>query len=300
MTGWVPAARPFVDRPVASLRVAAAAARAAARTWRLPEPELVRSGMTAIFAAGDVILRVARPTGPATAGLELATVLAAAGVRVARPVRPEVVDHDGQSVTAWERLRPVASSPAWRAVGAMVARVHRLDPADLPPAYPLPPASALPWWQFGPLLAEVADLLDDPARAGLETAIARHEWWAQRPGDVVCHGDVHPGNVMTVADGDVLIDWDLMCTAPAGWDHAMLLRLERWGGSADVYAEFAAGYGRNLAGDDVTVAIAELRLVAATLMRLRAGRTDPAAMVEALRRLAYWRRDDDAPPWTAA
>jgi hypothetical protein len=42
-----------------------------------------------------------------------------------------------------------------------------------------------------------------------------------------------------------------------------------------------------------------VRLVAATLMRLRAGRADPAAMPEAARRLAYWRGEPDAPPWTA-
>ena len=37
-----------------------------------------------------------------------------------------------------------------------------------------------------------------------------------------------------------------------------------------------------------------------TLMRLRAGRADPAAMLEAQRRLAFWRGDPAAPTWTAA
>ena len=45
----------------------------------------------------------------------------------------------------------------------------------------------------------------------------------------------------------------------------MLLRLPRWGWPARWYDEFADGYGRSLADDPVTVAIAELRLVAATL-----------------------------------
>ncbi|MFP5488829.1 MAG: hypothetical protein ACLGHQ_11050, partial [Acidimicrobiia bacterium] len=59
-----------------------------------------------------------------------------------------------------------------------------------------------------------------------------------------------------------------------------------------------AGYGRSLVDDDLTRALAELRNVAATLLRVRAGRTDPAAAAEAERRLAYWRGDSDA-PWHA-
>ncbi len=58
---------------------------------------------------------------------------------------------------------------------------------------------------------------------------------------------------------------------PPGWDHAKVAphpvpsagagRLARW------YDDFAAaGYGRSLAGDPTTQAIAELHLVAATLM----------------------------------
>ena len=69
----------------------------------------------------------------------------------------------------------------------------------------------------------------------------------------------------------------------------MLLTLPRWGWPAAWYDDFAAGYGRSLRDDPTTVAIAELRLVAATLMRLRAGRADPRRMPEARRRLAYWR-----------
>ena len=90
----------------------------------------------------------------------------------------------------------------------------------------------------------------------------------------MCHGDVHPGNVVMTAAGPVLLDWDLLCRGPPGWDHAMLLRLPRWGRPARWYEEFAAGYGRSLADDPVTIAIAELRLVAATL-HAPAGRAGP-------------------------
>jgi hypothetical protein len=79
----------------------------------------------------------------------------------------------------------------------------------------------------------------------------------------------------------------------------MLLRLPRWGWPDAWYDAFSSGYGRSLRDDPTARSIAELRLVAATLMRLRAALADPAAMVEAHRRLAYWRGDPDAPTWQA-
>lgn len=292
--------RPFVDRGVGDVAVAADAARRAAAAWRLPAPELVRVGMNALFTAGDVVLRVGRPNAPASAAFALGRVLARHGVRVPEPVVERVVEHRGVTVTAWERLQPVASEPDWHAIGAMVGRVHDLDPRELPAEYPLPPCTSFPWWRFDELLTEVGTLADERARAALADAVRRHEGWQTARPWVVCHGDVHPGNVMATVDGPVLLDWDLLCAGPRAWDHAPMLSMAtRWGGSPAWYPAFAAGYGRSLADDPVAQALAELRLVAATLMRLRAGRDDPAAMPEAQRRLAYWRGDPDAPQWTA-
>ena len=73
---------------------------------------------------------------------------------------------------------------------------------------------------------------------------------------------------------------------------------ERWAGEPGSYEVFAEGYGRSMRADAAAEALAELRLVAATLMRLRAGRASGAARAEALRRLRYWRGDEDAPPWS--
>jgi Ser/Thr protein kinase RdoA (MazF antagonist) len=292
--------RPFVDRPPGSVEAATALAARAAKHWELPEPVLVRVFMNAIFWAGDVVLRVGRPSAPAEAALDLARVLTGHGVRVAAPARDDAVREGELAVTAWERLELVAADPDWRAAGRMVAEVHRLPEADLPAAYPLPRGEEFPWWQFDALLADVGELLDPVARAGIEAAIDRHGRWAARVGRVVCHGDVHPGNVVATTSGTVLLDWDLLCLAPPAWDHAALLPwATRWGGPPDWYARFAEGYGGSLADDPVAQSLAELRLVAATLMRVRAARENPAAMPEAQRRLAYWRGDPSAPIWTA-
>ena len=293
------AERPFVDGPLSSPDEAAAAARAAAATWGLGDLVLIRMGMNGIFSAGDVVLRVSRPSAPPTASIELARVIADAGVRVAAPLRADAFHHGTLAVTAWERVVAVDREPDWRDVGRMVAVVHGLGRDDVPRDYPLPRCEHFPWWNLGELLTEVGDVVDDVARAGLAAIIARHRGWYEEVERVVCHGDVHPGNVVMTADGPALLDWDLLCLGPPGWDHASLLRAERWGWPASWYDDFAAGYGRSLADDPVTDAIAELRLVAATLMRLRAGRADPAAMPEAQRRLAYWRGEPDAPAWVA-
>ena len=294
------ATRAYVDEPITDLAAATQAARQAAAQWGLDEPQLLRVGMNAIFQVDGVVLRVSAPTVDAAASLELLGHLARAGVRVPVAARDDVVRHRGLSVTGWQHLESTAAPIDWRGVGAMVRSVHELDATELPASVPLPAPASFPWWDFDTLLARVAEAIDPPARLGLVTTIERHRGWRDADGAVVCHGDVHPGNVMMTEDGPVLIDWDLLCWAPPGWDHGpMLTWARRWGGDADDYEKFAAGYGRSLADDDVTLAFAELRLVAATLLRLAAGLRDPAAMPEAQRRLAYWRGDPDAPTWTA-
>lgn len=292
--------RPFVDRPVDDLVAAGRVAAAAAVHWGLGEPTLIRVGMNAIYRSGAVVLRVSTPSAPAVASIELAERLLDRGLAVTRPVRTDAVESAGLSATAWEHLPATGTPIDWNEVGRMVRQTHDIAPSDLPDRYPLPRPSEFPWWDFPTLFAQTVDALDDGARIGLEAAIGRWPDWARPTGSVVCHGDVHPGNVMMTERGPVLIDWDLLCWAPPGWDHApMMTWASRWGGDPAWYTEFAAGYGRSMFGTASAEAFAELRLVAATLMRLKAGLADDAAMPEAQRRLAYWRGESDAPAWQA-
>lgn len=293
--------QPFVAQPPGSADEVAAAAVVAAEHWGLPAPQLLRLGMNATFTAGDdVVLRVSRPSAPAGQALWLAGELTERGIRVPVPARDDIVRHGEQSVVAVERIHPVGEVD-WAEVGAMVARVHELDPWFVAGRHPLPWCGSFPWWDFDALFAELGPDLDAEAAAGLRASIER---WVplivatrDEPG-VVCHGDVHPGNVLSTAGGPVLLDWDLLCRGPAAWDHGPLMTwTERWGGEPGLYERFADGYGRSLRGDPLGEAVAELRLVAATLMRVRAGRTDPFAAAEAGRRLQWWRGDPDAPHW---
>ena len=223
--------RPFVDRPITDIGAASDLAVQAAAHWELPQPVLLRVGMNAIYRSGDVVLRVSEPSAPASASLQLAGRLLEAGLRVTRPVRTDTFGEAGLYATAWEYIESTDEPIDWRAVGAMVRTVHCLDKDDLPSDYPLPRPADFPWWDFDALLAQIGDELDDDARRGIEQAVGRWPDWAHEAGAVVCHGDVHPGNVIMGSDGPILIDWDLMCLAPPGWDHAPLMTLaERWGG----------------------------------------------------------------------
>ena len=260
-------------------------------------------GMNAIFTAGDgVLLRVSHPTADAEEAILLGRVLTRIGLRVPKYLHEEPFidgDHAVFAIAAVDDVGPID----WGAVGAMIAVLHRTDTDEVPAGYPLPFCGDFPWWNFASLVTEVGSDLDARSRAAIDAAIGRSLPLLadQRDGRlVVCHGDVHPGNVIQSADGPVLLDWDLLCRGPAAWDHAPLMTLtERWGGEPGVYEAFALGYGRSMNDDPVAQAIADLRLVAATLMRVRAARQNPAAAEEAELRLKYWRGEHDAPQWHA-
>jgi Ser/Thr protein kinase RdoA (MazF antagonist) len=264
---------------------------------------LMRMGMNGIFAAGDgVLLRVSRPSAPAQQAIWLAYELTALGLRVPTYVRDEpfiVEDHAVFAIQAIEDSGPVD----WRSVGEMIARLHSVGIDDLAVGYPVPFCGDFPWWDFASLMDDVGVELDTVSRAAIGAAIARGmPLLNEQRGhpSVVCHGDVHPGNVIQSAEGPVLLDWDLLCHGPAAWDHGPLMTWTgRWGGESGIYEAFAEGCGRSFRNDPLAEAIAELRLVAATLMRIRAARSNPSAMDEAELRLRYWRGEIDAPQWHA-
>lgn len=301
MTGGVDmTVRPYVDARVDDADTALDAARVAASKWALPEPYLLRHGMNAIHRSGDVVLRVASPTVDARRSIELALLLTSIGVPTVVPAFDDVVEHGGLSVTAWHHIAETSTAIDWSSVGRIVRRVHDLGPADLPLGLPLPSPVDFPWWRFESMLDELESELDAQSLGGLRAALERHAEWESFDETVVCHGDVHPGNVMMTESGPVLIDWDLLCRAPRGWDHGPLMTwTETWGGGEGIYEAFADGYGWSARGDTSAEAFAELRLVAATLMRVRAGLNDPLARPEAERRLRHWRGDPAAPVWRA-
>ena len=110
-----------------------------------------------------------------------------------------------------------------------------------------------------------------------------------------------PATSSSPADGPVLLDWDLLVRRSAGVGSRPADDVDATDGEVSQAStrRLPQGYGQSLRDDPLAEAIAELRLVAATLMRVRAAQTDPSAAEEAELRLRYWRGESDAPPWHA-
>jgi len=97
---------------------------------------------------------------------------------------------------------------------------------------PAPPAESFAWWRFDELLSQVGGDLDPAARSAIEATVDRHRGWTEGVGRVVCHGDVHPGNILwTPTDrpggGPHFVDLDDARTGPAVQDLWMLISGDR-------------------------------------------------------------------------
>jgi len=153
-------------------------------------------------------------------------------------------------------------------------------------------------------LAEQTNVIDAAGLAALRRHCVALRGWkdrARQACSAVCHGDLHPQNVLMSGDQVVIIDWDAICVGPPAWDHAALLPwAERWGGSPQWYADFARGYGADLRASPLATELATLRLLAATLNKITGAASDPAYAAEARIRIRYWLGDPAAPTWTPA
>ncbi len=284
---------------------------------KLSDIQLIRRSMNAVYKvvspSGPKIMRVSRPTDTTLPAIEFADYLRQKNFEVPAPMSRAPFRHDEIEITLWEFIEPDPKRLVdWPAIGNFVRRLHDIDPNDIAKFYPLPKATSFPWWNFDHLLAEMGSTLD---ASDCEVLLKR--WQALRPyfttaqnidlgssvvRPVLCHGDIHPGNVIVDRNSGrpVLLDWDLLSVAPREWDHAALLTwATRWGGQASTYSDFAQGYGSDFSTNDLANALAELRLLSATLMRWRAGLSTPSARAEAENRMKWWRQDPTAPMWQA-
>jgi thiamine kinase-like enzyme len=117
---------------------------------------------------------------------------------------------------------------------------------------------------------------------------------------VICHGDIHPQNVL-MSDGEVvIIDWDTVCIGPPEWDHAALMTwASRWGGDPKTDEDFAQGYGADLRPSDAAQLLMRLRLLAPTINLAGRAAREPRFAAELKRRLEYWHGITNPATWTA-
>ncbi|MFJ4877535.1 phosphotransferase family protein [Streptomyces sp. NPDC088745] len=152
--------------------------------------------------------------------------------------------HPGRPLSAWPYGTPVApddpDAAPWAETAALLARLHRTDPAALPAGLPpmRGPAKA------ARAVARMRAAAPDAPRAVLQAwhglpAWARDETGPARPRTALCHGDLHLGQLVRhpAPDGPWhLIDvddlglgdpaWDL--ARPAAWYAAGLLHPDDW------------------------------------------------------------------------
>ena len=282
-----------------------------ARRLDLPEPRRERVSMNAVYVAGPCAIRVCRPTTDPVVAIHAAHFLAERDIAVARPyVSRSFVDVDLDPDlwgTTWHLVDiDHDAEPDWTEVGRMVRTLHDVPLDDVAAMHPLPLAGQFPWWNLETTIDELSAEQPREVTHVLVDAHERLRWvtshlTSPHPDHVVVHGDLHPGNVVVErrTGRTIILDWDLLASSPRGWDHGPLLRwTERWGGRPGTYEDFAAGYGENLSADPVTRGIAELRLLVATVMRLRASITDATARDEAVKRIGFW-SGNDTRSWNA-
>jgi aminoglycoside phosphotransferase (APT) family kinase protein len=99
-----------------------------------------------------------------------------------------------------------------------MAQLHRLDPGPLRERLSVGAASA----DVPALLGALSDRAGDLGRADL---VAAGRWLATNPPppapEVICHGDLHPFNVLRSKAGDVtVLDWTAAVLGSAGYDLA--------------------------------------------------------------------------------
>jgi aminoglycoside phosphotransferase (APT) family kinase protein len=105
------------------------------------------------------------------------------------------------------------------ALGETMARLHRLDPGPVRARLAQSGAEGLTVASLVSMMATSAELF---GRADL---VAAARWLEAHPPtpapEVVCHGDLHPFNVLVDADGTVtVLDWSASLLGPAAYDLA--------------------------------------------------------------------------------
>lgn len=114
---------------------------------------------------------------------------------------------DGPTLLELTRSGGVTFAEAGAIIAQLVLSVHRMPPP--------PEAVDLRRWMDSAFKLS-GDIVPDHIASGI-LALIDH---LQQLDDVLCHGDIHPNNVIMTADGPRLIDWTFSVRAPAAFDHA--------------------------------------------------------------------------------
>lgn len=267
-------------------------------------PGLLALGENAVFATGDLVVKVGRDaTGHpelrerAEREVAVADWLAASDVPAARAAEHDVRVVEGHPVTLWHRL-PAPVRPAEpRDLAPLLSRVHALPaPAD----FTLPRRELLGGVERWLTLA--GDTID-PADA--DYLRERRDGFAAAaaaltprlpPGPI--HGDALPRNVHIGPQGPVLVDLETFSADLREHDLVVLaLSRDRYGLPAAAYDAFTTAYGWDVREWDGCAVLRGARETASCAWVAQHAPANPKALTEFRRRVASLREGDAEVRW---
>ncbi|MDQ0993695.1 phosphotransferase enzyme family protein [Streptomyces sp. V3I7] len=269
----------------------------------LPGPardaRLLALGENAVFAAGDLVVKVGRDAellGRARRELAVAGWLADADVPAVRAAAPEALLVDGHPVTVWHRL-PDAVRPAEpRDLAELLRLVHVLPS----PSFELPPRELLGGVERWLRLA--GDAIDPADAAYLRErrdgfAAAAAALTPQLPPGAI-HGDALPRNVHIGPDGPVLVDLETVSADLREHDLVvMALSRDRYGLPAEAYDAFTQAYGWDVRAWEGCSVLRGARETASCAWVAQHAPSNPKALAEFRRRVASLRDGDETVRW---
>ncbi|MGP3632530.1 phosphotransferase enzyme family protein [Streptomyces sp. 24-1644] len=268
------------------------------------DAELIALGENAVFAVGDLVVKVGRDAAlhpelreRAERELAVAQWLAASDVPAVRAAESWARLVEGHPVTLWHRLPPAVRPAEPRDLAPLLTRVHALS---APEGFALPRRELLGGVERWLRLA--GDAID-PADADFlrerrdgfsaaAAALAPH----LPPGPV--HGDALPRNVHIGPDGPVLVDLETFSADLREHDLVVLaLSRDRYGLPAQAYDAFTAAYGWDVREWDGCTVLRGARETASCAWVAQHAPANPKALAEFRRRVASLRDNDPAVRW---
>ncbi|MHC3469712.1 phosphotransferase enzyme family protein [Streptomyces sp. 7R007] len=271
----------------------------------LPGPardaRLLALGENAVFAAGDLVVKVGRDAElleRARRELDVALWLAGAGVPAVRAAEPEPRLVEGHPVTVWHRLPEPVRAAEPRDLAELLRLVHAL-PA---PPFPLPRRELLGgverWLRLAGDAIDPADAAYLRERrdgfAAAAAALTPH----LEPGPI--HGDALPRNVHVGPDGPVLVDLETFSGDLREHDLVvMVLSRDRYGVPAAAYDGFVEAYGWDVREWEGCSVLRGARETASCAWVAQHAPSNPKALAEFERRVASLREGDESVRWYA-
>ncbi|MEU7019643.1 aminoglycoside phosphotransferase family protein [Streptomyces sp. NPDC046203] len=272
----------------------------AAAGLRADEATLLALGENAVFALGDLVVKVGRDAEllpRATREVALSGWLESAGIPAVRAAESAPLVALGHPVTLWHRLPDAVRPPEPRDLAPLLRAVHALpEPED----FELPRRELLGgverWLRLAGDAIDPADaaFLRERRDSFAPTAAALTPHLA--PGPI--HGDALPRNVHVGPDGPVLVDLETFSSDLREHDLVVLaLSRDRYGLDPAAYDAFTEAYGWDVRAWEGCAVLRGARETASCAWVAQHAPANPKALAEFERRVASLRDGDPEVRW---